>query len=226
MPSFTHSPQIFLPLHFTCHLRTFRGRQHGDTQLSTSSHFRYPNHFNLPCLITSATLRIPKRLFKSSFRFLSFNDTPHISPLYIPLSPNYADFQPSFPCFSPPICKQYICLKISPSGHCSCGLVNEHQYFCWNNFFIFDCNRGRVARVLLFNTTGDRKSDTLLTGLLVGVVYWSDFDISQIKELEFFLFLISVLSSSLSTLSKSCHQLYITCSIDSGMQVRLCRLLS
>ena len=37
-----------------------------------------PNHLNLPCLTTFATLQTPKRLYKSSLRFLSFRDTPHI----------------------------------------------------------------------------------------------------------------------------------------------------
>ena len=33
---------------------------------------------SLPCLTTSATLCIPKRLFKSTLHFLSLSDTPHI----------------------------------------------------------------------------------------------------------------------------------------------------
>ena len=37
-----------------------------------------PNHLNLPCLTTSATLCTPRRLYKSTLRFLSFSDTPHI----------------------------------------------------------------------------------------------------------------------------------------------------
>ena len=36
------------------------------------------NNNNLPCLTTSATLRIPRRLYKSTLRFPSFSDTPHI----------------------------------------------------------------------------------------------------------------------------------------------------
>ena len=37
-----------------------------------------PNHLNLPRLTTSSTLCTPKRLYKSTLRFLSFSDTPHI----------------------------------------------------------------------------------------------------------------------------------------------------
>ena len=36
------------------------------------------NHLNLPRLTTSATLWTLKRLYKSTLRFLSFSDTPHI----------------------------------------------------------------------------------------------------------------------------------------------------
>ena len=39
---------------------------------------RCPNHLNLPRLTTSATLSTPRRLYKSTLRFLSFSDTPHI----------------------------------------------------------------------------------------------------------------------------------------------------
>ena len=37
-----------------------------------------PNHLNLPCLTTSATLCTPRRLYKSTLHFLSFSDTLHI----------------------------------------------------------------------------------------------------------------------------------------------------
>ena len=37
-----------------------------------------PNHLNLTRLTTSSTLCTPKRLYKSTPRFLSFSDTPHI----------------------------------------------------------------------------------------------------------------------------------------------------
>ena len=42
-----------------------------DTQSSAFLHSRCPNHLNLPCLNTSATISIPKRPYKSSLRFLS-----------------------------------------------------------------------------------------------------------------------------------------------------------
>ena len=48
-----------------------------DTQLSPFT-FHMPNHLNLPRLTTSAMLRTPKRLFKTSLCFLSFRDAPHI----------------------------------------------------------------------------------------------------------------------------------------------------
>ena len=52
-------------------------------------HFYRPNHLSLPRLATSVTLCTSKRLHKTSFRFLSFRDTPHIhltivrSPLFL-----------------------------------------------------------------------------------------------------------------------------------------------
>ena len=54
-------------------------------QISTGRHpiisvltFPCPNHLNLPHLTTFALLWIPKRLYKTSLRILSFRDTPHI----------------------------------------------------------------------------------------------------------------------------------------------------
>ena len=55
MSSFTHSFQVFLflPLHLTLATSIFL---QADTQSSTLLLSRCPNHFNLPCLTTSATL--------------------------------------------------------------------------------------------------------------------------------------------------------------------------
>ena len=49
-----------------------------DTQSSPLLRSTCPNHLNLPRLTTSATLWTLKRLYKSTLRFLSFSDTPHI----------------------------------------------------------------------------------------------------------------------------------------------------
>ena len=49
-----------------------------DTQSSTLLRSGCPNHLYLPRLTTSATRLIPRRLHKSSLRFLSLKDTPHI----------------------------------------------------------------------------------------------------------------------------------------------------
>ena len=59
MSSFTHSLQVFLflPLHLTPATSTFL---QADTQSSTLVRFRCPNHLNLPCLTTSATLYTQK----------------------------------------------------------------------------------------------------------------------------------------------------------------------
>ena len=75
--SFTHSLQVFLPLpaHLTSATNTFL---QADTQSSPLLRSTCPNHLNLQCLTTSATLSTPKRLYKSTLRFLSFSDTPHI----------------------------------------------------------------------------------------------------------------------------------------------------
>ena len=75
--SFTHSYQVFLPLpaHLTPATTTFL---QADTQSSPLLHSTCPNHLNLARLTTSSTLCTPKRLYKSTLRFLSFSDTPHI----------------------------------------------------------------------------------------------------------------------------------------------------
>ena len=59
--SFTHSLQVFLflPLHLTPVISTFL---QADTLSFTLICSRCPNHLNLPCLTTSATLCTPKRL--------------------------------------------------------------------------------------------------------------------------------------------------------------------
>ena len=75
--SLTHSLQVFLPLpaHLTPATTTFL---QADTQSSPLLRSTCPNHLNLPRLTTSATLWTLKRLYKSTLRFLSFSDTPHI----------------------------------------------------------------------------------------------------------------------------------------------------
>ena len=58
-----------------CHTTTFL---QADTQSPSFLRSTCPNHLNLPRLTTSSTLCAPKRLYKSTLRFLSFSDTPHI----------------------------------------------------------------------------------------------------------------------------------------------------
>ena len=82
---FTHSLRILPPQQST-YLQA-------DTQSSTPIRSRCPNkwnHLNLPCLTTSATLWIPKRLYKSSLRFLSCKYTRHtfLSPSNAPPFPD------------------------------------------------------------------------------------------------------------------------------------------
>ena len=63
---------LFLPLLLAPATSTFL---QDDTQSSTLLRSRWPNHLNLPCLTTSATLCTPRRLYcKSAQRFLSFSD--------------------------------------------------------------------------------------------------------------------------------------------------------
>ena len=64
MPSFTHSPRVFLPLptHLTLVTTTFL---QADTQSSTPPlRSKYPNHLNLPHLTTSSTLWTPSIQFQ------------------------------------------------------------------------------------------------------------------------------------------------------------------
>ena len=77
MSSSTHSFQVFLflPLHLTPATSIFL---QADTQSSTLLRSRCPNHLNLLRLTTSSTLCTPKRLYKSTLRFLSISYTPHI----------------------------------------------------------------------------------------------------------------------------------------------------
>ena len=77
MSSSTHFPQVFLPppLHFTPATTTFL---QADTQSSPLLRSTCPNHLNQPRLTTSATFWTPNKLYKSTLRFLSFSDTPHI----------------------------------------------------------------------------------------------------------------------------------------------------
>ena len=96
MSSFTHPLQVFLPLltHLFSATSTFL---QADTQSSPLLCSRCLNYLNLPpSLTTSATLWIPKRLCKTSLRFLSFEDTPHIHLTISLFSSSYADSQPSY----------------------------------------------------------------------------------------------------------------------------------
>ena len=74
--SFANSLQDFLPL--PAHLTPATTFLQADTQSSPLLRSTCPNHLNLPRLTTSATLCIPRRLYKSTLCFLSFSDTPHI----------------------------------------------------------------------------------------------------------------------------------------------------
>ena len=102
MSSSTHFHQVFLflPLHLILTPATFTFLQ-ADTQSFTLLRSRCPNHLNLPRLTTSATLDIPKRLYKFTLHFLHPSTTLHtsISPSFAPSSPGYADSQPSTPLF-------------------------------------------------------------------------------------------------------------------------------
>ena len=71
----TFKPSLPLPAHFTPATTTFL---QADTQSSPLLRSTCPNHLNLPRLTTSATLCTPRRLYKSTLRFLSFSDTLHI----------------------------------------------------------------------------------------------------------------------------------------------------
>ena len=76
--SFTHSLKSscpYPPAHLNPATSTFL---QADTQSSPLLRSTCPNHLNLPRLTTSATLWTLKRLYKSTLRFLSFSDTPHI----------------------------------------------------------------------------------------------------------------------------------------------------
>ena len=75
--SFTHSYQVFLPLPAPLLPATTTFLQ-ADTQSSSLLRSTCPNHLNLPRLTTSSTLFTSKRLYKSTLRFLSLSDTPHI----------------------------------------------------------------------------------------------------------------------------------------------------
>ena len=77
MSSLTHCSHVFLLRPRPLVPFTTNPLQ-ADTQSSTLLRSRCPNHLNLPRLTTSATQLIPRRLYKSSLRFLSFKDTPHI----------------------------------------------------------------------------------------------------------------------------------------------------
>ena len=114
MSSFTHSPQVFLPLptaptHLTPATTTFL---QADNQSSLPLRSKCPNHLNLPRLTTSATLRTPNPEDHTNphcaFCLLTTIYT-SISPSYALLSPDYADFQPSLPMSQPH--------KLTCSGH-------------------------------------------------------------------------------------------------------------
>ena len=79
MSFFKHSPQVFLPLplYFTSTKSTLL--QADWHRILSFLRSRCPNHQNPAHHTTSAPLQILKKgLYKSSLRFLSFNDTPHI----------------------------------------------------------------------------------------------------------------------------------------------------
>ena len=77
MSSLTHCSHVFLLLPQPLVSSTTNPLQ-AETQSSSLLCSRCPNHLNLPRLTTSATQLIPRRMHKSSLRFLSFKDIPHI----------------------------------------------------------------------------------------------------------------------------------------------------
>ena len=97
--SFTHSYQVFLslPAHLTPTTTTFL---QADTQSSPLSSSTCPNHLNLPCLTTSATLWTPKDCTNPHCASYP-SATPHtsISPSSDPSSPDFADSLSSLPRF-------------------------------------------------------------------------------------------------------------------------------
>ena len=74
---YTFSPSLSAPAHTSypwhCHIST---GQHPIISTLTKLRSTCPNHLNLPHLTTSAMLWTPKKLYKNSFLFLSFQDTP------------------------------------------------------------------------------------------------------------------------------------------------------
>ena len=78
MSSFTHSLHVFLPLPLLFSPTTSTFLQ-ADTQSSPLLRFTCPNHLNLPCLHTSATLLTPKRQELTSLPILQRHTThpPH-----------------------------------------------------------------------------------------------------------------------------------------------------
>ena len=86
MSSLTHCSHVFLPLPRPLAPSTTNLLQ-ADTQSSTLLRSRCPNHLNLPRLTTSATQLIPRRLLKSSLRFLSFQGHPTHPPHHHTLCP-------------------------------------------------------------------------------------------------------------------------------------------
>ena len=90
--SLTHCSHVFL-LRLRPLVPSTTNLLQADTQSSTLLRSRCPNHLNLPRLATSATQLIPRRLHKSSLRFLSFKDTPHIHLTIIrSVFPNFSVF--------------------------------------------------------------------------------------------------------------------------------------
>ena len=96
MSFFTHSPQVFLPLHFTTATSTFL---QADTQSSTLLRFRCLNHLNLPHH-TSHTLNTQKTVQILAF-YLSTTLHIHIVITHFTLS-RLCRFSAFFlcPCFS------------------------------------------------------------------------------------------------------------------------------
>ena len=128
MSSFTPSPFLYISLLSPPHFYRPTAR-HPIIHTLTLKPFQSV----LLCLTTSSTLCIPKRLYKSTQRFLSFNETPplHLIPSSVPPSQNFADFQPSSPMFHSHM-STHSGHKLCISFHL-CGIIHHNlyrKYFC------------------------------------------------------------------------------------------------
>ena len=129
-----------------------------------------PNHLNLPHITTFATLWTPKRLYKTSLRFLSFRDTSHvytsISPSCALFSPGYADSQPSLPMSKSHMSTHWTqALKIFPfmrwdaprvvrMGDSSLNLAQAHRTLIWTYLLVFSyfLYQAAMTHIQSFNT--------------------------------------------------------------------------